>query len=270
MIGQERNKDTIFRWKLNRSIPRFIIINGVRGSGRLTLAKYIVNELNATGVISGNKVDEVKETLDNAYRVTTPTVYIFRDVYGMTVNAKNALLKAVEEPPNKAYFIVTTESLSDIPDTIVSRGTVIHMSPYSPDELSQVTEDKLLLKYFRTIGEIEAYKDLDYKNLISEAETLVFDALSSFVSQSGTKLLCATSKLRSKESEEDKIDCNLFMTIFMSQITNYVLPISTLNIMNGYIRLYRNKSVNKKPLIESMLIAMLRDVREHGYEIIAT
>ena len=95
MIGQKNNIKTLIKWRCNKSVPRFIIISGALGSGRLTLAKVIIKMINAKGIIMGNSIDDVRNTIENAYRITEPTCYIFRNADDMRTEAKNALLKVV-------------------------------------------------------------------------------------------------------------------------------------------------------------------------------
>ena len=45
MIGQNKNKELLMQWRMNKSVPRFIIIEGDEGSGRLELAKVIMKLL---------------------------------------------------------------------------------------------------------------------------------------------------------------------------------------------------------------------------------
>ena len=158
MIGQKNNINTLMQWRCNKSVPRFIIISGARGSGRLTLAKIIMKMINAKGIIMGNSIDDVRETIENAYAITEPTCYIFRNADDMKNEAKNALLKVVEEPSNRAYFIMTVQNIDNMLGTIRSRGTVIKMEPYTREELLSVTNDEVLLKYCSNIGQLQIDK----------------------------------------------------------------------------------------------------------------
>ena len=83
MIGQKNNLNTIKQWRCNKSVPRFIIISGDIGSGRLALAKVIIRMINAKGIIMGNSIAEVRETIENAYTITDTTCYIFRNADDM-------------------------------------------------------------------------------------------------------------------------------------------------------------------------------------------
>ena len=79
MIGQKNNIKTLIKWRCNKSVPRFIIIAGDEGSGRLTFAKAILKTINAKGIIMGNSITDVRDTIENAYTITESTCYIFRD-----------------------------------------------------------------------------------------------------------------------------------------------------------------------------------------------
>ena len=213
MIGQKNNINTLMQWRCNKSVPRFIIISGDIGSGRLTLAKVIIKMINAKGIIMGNSIAEVRETIENAYTITGPTCYIFRSADDMKNEAKNALLKVVEEPPNNAYFIMTVQNIDNMLGTIKSRGTVIKMEPYTMQELKSVCDDELKLEYCTNIGELQVAHEE-----VQRAEDCVDDVLKALDKKSGTNLLKACTQLRTKQTETDKIDCLLFFKVFQKRL----------------------------------------------------
>lgn len=259
MIGQKNNINTIIKWRCNKSVPRFIIISGDIGSGRLTLAKVIIRMINAKGIIIGNSIAEVRETIENAYTITESTCYIFRNADDMKNEAKNALLKVVEEPPNKAYFIMTVQNIDNMLGTIKSRGTVIKMEPYTREELLSATNDEVLLNYCSNIGQTME----DAEN-IKNAEYLVNEVFQAFRDKSGTQLLKACTNLRGKQTEKDKCDCTLFMRVFRKNIlsldTSLLQSISIYHISRCMQELSRN-TINKKASIESMLINILETLK---------
>lgn len=259
MIGQKNNINTIIKWRCNKSVPRFIIISGDIGSGRLTLAKVIIRMINAKGIIIGNSIAEVRETIENAYTITESTCYIFRNADDMKNEAKNALLKVVEEPPNKAYFIMTVHNIDNMLGTIRSRGTVIKMEPYTREELLSATNDEVLLNYCSNIGQTME----DAEN-IKNAEYLVNEVFQAFRDKSGTQLLKACTNLRGKQTEKDKCDCTLFMRVFRKNIlsldTSLLQSISIYHISRCMQELSRN-TINKKASIESMLINILETLK---------
>ena len=259
MIGQKNNINTLIQWRCNKSVPRFIIISGDIGSGRLTLAKVIIRMINAKGIIIGNSIAEVRETIENAYTITESTCYIFRNADDMKNEAKNALLKVVEEPPNNAYFIMTVHNTDNMLGTIRSRGTVIKMEPYTREELLSATNDEILLNYCSNIGQTME----DAEN-IKNAEYLVNEVFQAFIDKSGTQLLKACTNLRGKQTEKDKCDCTLFMRVFRKNIlsldTSLLQSISIYHISRCMQELSRN-TINKKASIESMLINILETLK---------
>jgi DNA polymerase III delta' subunit len=52
-------------------------------------------------------------------------VFVLEDAEEMTIEASNALLKLVEEPPSFVVFILTTSNAAAMPETIISRCQVI-------------------------------------------------------------------------------------------------------------------------------------------------
>lgn len=259
MIGQKNNINTLIQWRCNKSVPRFIILSGSEGSGRLTFAKIIIKMINAKGIIMGNRIAEVRETIENAYTITEPTCYIFRNADDMKNEAKNALLKVVEEPPNNAYFIMTIQNIDNMLGTIRSRGTVIKMEPYTREELLSATNNEILLNYCSNIGQTME----DVEN-IKNAEYLVGEVFQAFSDKSGTQLLKACTNLRGKQSETDKCDCALFMRVFRKNIlsldTSLLQGISIYHISRCMQELSRN-TINKKASIECMLINILEDIK---------
>ena len=130
----------------------------------------------------GNSISEVRETIENAYTITDTTCYIFRNADDMKNEAKNALLKVVEEPPNNAYFIMTVQNIDNMLGTIKSRGTVIKMEPYTREELLSATNDEVLLNYCSNIGQLQ----ID-KADIQKAEKCADDVINALKNKSGTQ-----------------------------------------------------------------------------------
>jgi DNA polymerase-3 subunit gamma/tau len=64
------------------------------------------------------------------------SVYILDEVHMLTIEAFNALLKLLEEPPAHAVFILATTELHKVPETIVSRCRVIQFQKASAKELT--------------------------------------------------------------------------------------------------------------------------------------
>lgn len=258
MIGQKNNINTLIQWRCNKSVPRFIIISGDEGSGRLTFAKAIMSMLHITGIISDCKIEDVRRTIEYAYEYTAPTMYIFRNADDMSVAAKNALLKVVEEPPNNAYFIMTVENIDNMLGTIKSRGTVISMEPYSQHELRSVCDDDFILQYATNIADTKRERAE-----LERTEHCVLDVIDGMKAKSGTKILKATTQLRSKVTEIDKIDCLLFMLMFKAELLHHpeLYNQNSLKHLVKCTQELQRMSVNKKASIECMIINILEEIK---------
>lgn len=64
-------------------------------------------------------------------------VYIVNDAEKMTVQAQNALLKTIEEPPAYAVILLLTSNVSSMLPTILSRCVTLSMKPVADDEVKK-------------------------------------------------------------------------------------------------------------------------------------
>lgn len=132
IIGQTNNVAYIDNLK---NTPHFIVIVGDKGSGKTLLAKYIAEHIGCVFSPCGIKVDEIRAVIDTAYAVRDSILYCIENADTMRNEAKNALLKITEEPPENAWFILTVQSENSLLATIRSRALVIKMEPYSVNDL---------------------------------------------------------------------------------------------------------------------------------------
>ena len=97
--------------------------------------------------ITLNKIEDVRN-LNNftKLKTTRPVFFVLESFHLASEEAQNALLKTIEEPQISLQFIITTESLTNILPTIVSRCLVFNIKNYT----LQVTSEYLnLLKTFK-------------------------------------------------------------------------------------------------------------------------
>lgn len=77
---------------------------------------------------SHNSVDNVRSLIETLRTSPPPEsaykIYIIDEVHMLSTAAFNALLKSIEEPPEKVIFMLATTELHKIPDTVVSRCMV--------------------------------------------------------------------------------------------------------------------------------------------------
>lgn len=137
------------------------IIEGPPKSGKLTLARAIAAELSrdsgaADKIIrgicadvyeispkNGRKtigIEAIREIRSTAFIVPNDSdikAYIIRYADTMTVQAQNAILKLLEEPPKNVYFMLLAENAASLLATIRSRAPIIRMQVFTAQEISE-------------------------------------------------------------------------------------------------------------------------------------
>lgn len=218
MIGQMELLRTIDDMIDDDIFPRFSVIQGVDGSGKSLVVEHIKEQLNdSCMVVMNNSVDSVRNAMERAYATTIPLVFYFPDADIMSQSAKNALLKITEEPPNKAYFILTVVNEDSLPNTIRSRATIFRMEPYSPMDLSDYMYEtyskesdefiKLAYQICDNPGEI----NLLHKNGASALWMFVNKVMNNIAEVSVSNALKIADKIAFKdEDEEGKFNLTLF------------------------------------------------------------
>lgn len=145
---------------MNNTLSHAHLIAGEDGIGKSKLAnilaKLILNgNLNREYVdivnYKSNKssfgVDEVRNIINEVYKKPfegEKKVIIIYEGNKLTIQAQNALLKTIEEPPEGVHIIILCESLELILDTIKSRCEIYKLTPLTKKELY----DYIIMKEF--------------------------------------------------------------------------------------------------------------------------
>lgn len=145
---------------MNNTLSHAHLIAGEDGIGKSNLAnilaKLILNgDLNREYVdvinYKSNKssfgVDDVRNIIDEIYKKPfegDKKVIIIYEGNKLTIQAQNALLKTIEEPPEGVHIILLCESLELILDTIKSRCEIYKLTPLTKEELY----DYIIMKEF--------------------------------------------------------------------------------------------------------------------------
>ena len=90
-------------------------------------------------------VDEVRRIRREAYispNEGEKRIFILANAESMGIEAQNALLKIIEEPPQHAIFILTVQDAIALLPTVLSRVVTIPISPVDEKTVEQLVADK--------------------------------------------------------------------------------------------------------------------------------
>lgn len=129
LIGQDVNREILTSLVEEDALYHAMIFYGKSGCGKTTTARILVNECNAEVIeldaASNNGVDDARNIIDIASKLALTgriKIIIIDEAHMLTRPAWNALLKAIEEPNSKTFFIFCTTEYSAIPATIRGRS----------------------------------------------------------------------------------------------------------------------------------------------------
>lgn len=275
MIGQEKLLDKIDKLVEN-GFPRFVLLVGTKGSGKKLLSREIANRLHYPLVPVGIGVDEVRDVIVNSYRNTEPIVYILPDTDKMSVAAKNALLKITEEPPQKAYFILTVTDLSNTLSTLISRACVLKMDNYKEEELLEYLKNKydvsnmaenniiFVIETATVPEEVDTLMTYDVKEFRCFVETVATN-LHTVSAANSFKIL---NKLALKK-DEDKWDVLLFVQALRQELLRLYYNEGIEYYFRAYVQAgtllkelkYKN-SVNRQYCLDQFILDVRKIWRE--------
>ena len=143
------------------------------GKGKLAniLAKFILNGdldreyvdiINYSSEKSSFGVDDVRDIIEEVYKKPfekDKKVIIIHEGTKLTIQAQNALLKTIEEPPKGVYIIILCESLELILDTIKSRCEIYKLKPLTKSELYEYIKIKKFNYYENEIKSAIAFSE---------------------------------------------------------------------------------------------------------------
>lgn len=167
MVGHKREIAYLEQAIQAGKVSHAYIFSGEKGTGKKTLADAFALTLQCTGegehpcrkchsckqAMGGNHpdiiyvnhekptsigVEDIRDQLTGDIQIRPYNgnykIYIIPDAEKMTVQAQNAILKTIEEPPEYAVIILLTANEQVFLDTIRSRCVVLNLKPV-PDDL---------------------------------------------------------------------------------------------------------------------------------------
>jgi DNA polymerase-3 subunit gamma/tau len=152
VVGQSHITDTLGRAIEQERVGHAYLFVGSRGTGKTTMARIFAKCLNCEkgptaspcnecdickeitagrsmdmleiDGASNNKVEHIRELREDAKFGASKSrfkIFLIDEVHMLTIQAFNALLKTLEEPPAHVKFLFATTEPQKIPDTILSR-----------------------------------------------------------------------------------------------------------------------------------------------------
>lgn len=182
IIGQEQIREHLQTALRLRKISHAYIINGERSSGKEFIAKVFSMALqcekggeepcqechSCKQALSANhpdiirlvhekpntiSVEDIRTQINNDMGIKPYQgpykIYLINEGEKMTVQAQNALLKTLEEPPEYGVILILTSSIESLLPTILSRCVVLNMRP---------VQDSLVKKYLMENLQVPDYK----------------------------------------------------------------------------------------------------------------
>ncbi len=152
LVGQEHVREALRRAILEGEVAHAYLFSGPRGTGKTSTARILAKAVNCQqngprpdpcgqcascrAIAAGSSLDVIEidaasnTGVDNIRDLRTGVVlapfsrykvYIIDEVHMLSMQAFNALLKTLEEPPPRVIFVMATTELHKVPATIISR-----------------------------------------------------------------------------------------------------------------------------------------------------
>ncbi len=176
IIGQKQIKEHLQNALESGKISHAYIINGEKSSGKEFIATVFAMALqcekggtepcqechSCKQALSANQpdiirvthekpgtisVDDIRAQINNDVAIKPYSsrykVYIVNEAEKMTVQAQNALLKTLEEPPEYAVLLLLTANVNSLLPTILSRCVVLNMKPAADEQVKKYLMEQL-------------------------------------------------------------------------------------------------------------------------------
>src|SRR6202166_4612719 len=172
LVGQEHVTKTLANAIKNDRVAHAYIFSGARGVGKTTAARILAKALNCVHgptatpcgecdscreIAAGTSLDvieidaasnrgidqicELREMVRYAPASSRSKVVILDEAHMLTGEASNALLKTLEEPPDRVTFVMATTQPEDLVDTIRSRSQHFHFRALTFGEIAARLEE---------------------------------------------------------------------------------------------------------------------------------
>ena len=172
LVGQSHVTSTLANAIKNDRVAHAYIFSGARGVGKTTAARVLAKAMNCVKgptpepcgecdsckeIAAGTSLDvieidaasnrgidqirELREMVRYAPAASRSKVVLLDEAHMLTSEASNALLKTLEEPPDRVIFVMATTQPEDLEDTIRSRSQHFHFRALTFAEITGRLEE---------------------------------------------------------------------------------------------------------------------------------
>lgn len=268
MIGQEKLIARFDNLIEKRRFPKFCILTGPAGSGKKLIVNHIQNQFkNVMFAIYGTGVDDVRQMIIDCNKLSGVLhVCLIPDADGMSIQARNALLKIAEEPPKDTYIIMTLEDINNTLETIRSRATVFNLEPYTVPQLIEYAKSKkyggidIIKDVCETPGEIDKLCSYNIEEFYSFANKTV----DNIAKASGANVFKLADKLQLKDGKEG-YDVGLFFKMFIRicmerfNETDDAMYMRGIEITSTYLKDLRIKGISKQGIVDLWILDIRKE-----------
>ncbi|MCC6137363.1 MAG: AAA family ATPase [Bdellovibrionaceae bacterium] len=202
-IAQEANCQTIPACGVCASCVRFLVIPN---------EGYMLLEPSGDKI----KIEQVREVLEYlSLRSELPNRFIIIDqAEKLTVQAANALLKSIEEPPEGVHFILITSNLSMLLPTIRSRCQVFSFSGLTEKELVSLVPELAPWQVLWSFGRVSLAQKIVQEEWLDLRKTSI-----NFLHKPGDKAVYDALYKDFSESQKAEYIFHTWMTYLRDSLT---------------------------------------------------
>lgn len=237
--------------------PRSLLLSGMPGCGKHTLAQMISEQLSLTlRNISEGINDEI---ISDIYLQPNPAIYLL-ELSKLSEKQQNSILKFVEEPLKNSYIILVADNENQVIPTVKNRCVKWVFENYTSNQLSTFVEDATVLKYLDLCNTPGQVKELNL------SKDILFDMI-----QLSEKLIdkISVANVANTLTISDKVDFDNSgkkypLDLFLKALKNYAARKLKVDSKNNILAMYQEISdtqyklslpnVSKKYIFEAMLL----------------
>lgn len=265
MVGQTELLNSIP--KSLDDMPHTILFEGIKGSGRHTLAREVCSRLGVE-LLDLKELGVTNTTINDLLLSPVPH-FCMLDLEDVSIREQNVMLKFLEEPLNHCYVILFCENTAQVIPTVLNRCRHWKMLPYTKEQLKSFFDEYIMFNEFSYVNDriLElAETPGDIVNLLNININETLDLLENIIANIGnanlSNILILTDKIKDFNEEKGRVDFDTFLKLFFFVIREKIKDDSNIRLYEVYFKLqniykFHRSSylhLNEKQLYEKFLL----------------